>query len=438
MPVSYPNLPWVEYLSIGLLSAILLFVSIVIHELAHSIVAKNNGLKIAKITLYLLGGVSEMSEEPPTASLELKMSAAGPLTSIAIAIICLFGWIASVSIHAPVLVQGPLQYAFYVNALVAGFNLIPAFPMDGGRILRALIWRGNNDVMRSTRIASSVGRIFAYIFMFVGIFYLFFIDIFDGLWLLLIGWFVSSGASSELNQMIVKRDLSGLKAGDVMTRAVDSVSPDTTLTELSSKFLEDKHNGFPVMGNDGKILGCVTMEDMRKTKKSLRDTTLVKDIMTPREKLVTVKSDDPAELAVNLMSKNRIGRVFVVESEDGKLSGLITRSDIMKTIQVQESILGTSKAGAERQRSISVEKGMMFEIDCPVVRGLTWSATFNTGEFTLVSQNVVQLSGGGQSTQFTFEALQKGRFSITLSPTVASGSKELSSRESIRYSIVVT
>ena len=169
MPTSYPNLSTIEYISIGILSANQLFVSIIVHELAHSIVAKRNGLKIGKITLYLLGGVSEMEEEPPNAGLELKMSAAGPLTSIAIAVACFFGWVASVNSNAPALIQGPVYYSFLVNAIVAGFNLIPAFPMVGGRILRSLIWRRNNDMMKSTRTAATIGRGFAYLIMFAGI-----------------------------------------------------------------------------------------------------------------------------------------------------------------------------------------------------------------------------------------------------------------------------
>ncbi len=438
MPASYPGLSWSVYLSIGILSAVFLFVSILIHELAHSIVAKNNDIKVTKITLYFLGGISEMPEEPPTADFELKVSAAGPLMSIVIAVVSFLGWISSIHLHASVLIQGPLQYLYIVNALVSGFNLIPAFPMDGGRILRSLIWRRNGDLLKSTKIASNVGRVFAYLFMVAGIFFLFFVDLFDGLWLLLIGWFVSSAASSELNQLRLKRDLSGLKADDLMTRTIDSVSPEITLSELSSRFFEFKHNGFPLVDSNGDIVGCVTTDDLRKTKKNLWDSTFVKDIMTPKEKLVTVKNDEPAELVVSLMSRNQIGRVFVLDSKTGKLTGLVTRSDVMKVVQVQESILGgsnpTGQSSADTPRFISVEKGMMFEIECPVISGVTWFAAYNTGEFTLISQNLVQISGGGQSMQFTFEAKQVGRFSITLHPN---RDAKPNPRESITYWVSV-
>jgi Zn-dependent protease/CBS domain-containing protein len=438
----YSNLSFVVELTIGIVSAILVFVSIIVHELAHSIVAKRNGLKIGRITMYLLGGVSEMEEEPPTANLELKMSAAGPLTSLAIGAICFLGWTASVDLSAPLLVQIPLYYSFFLNVIVAAFNLIPAFPMDGGRMLRSLIWRTNGDVMRSTRIASTVGRVFAYLMVFTGIFFIISGDFFDGLWLILIGWFISTAASSEMNQMIIQRDLGGLKARDLMTRNVDSVTPEITLTELSSQFFERKHNGFPVIGVGGEIVGCVTMDDLRRVKRSLWDTTFVRDIMTPREKLVTAEEGDSAQQVLKLLTKNRIGRIFVLD-ESEQLSGIITRSDIMKTIQMQENIMGGSKGhelGSGREHFISVEKGMMFIIDSPAGGSIGWSALFNGNEFALVSETVVQLSGNGQITRFTFEALQKGRFSIVLRPRTASGGTgpQFEGRESTKYSIMVS
>jgi Zn-dependent protease/CBS domain-containing protein len=435
MPVYYPNLSWITYLTLGVLSAFLLFISIVIHELAHSIVAKRSGLKIGRITLYLLGGVSEMEEEPPNANLELKMSAAGPLTSIAITLACSLGWVVSVDVKASILIQGPLLYSFIVNAIVAGFNLIPAFPMDGGRILRSLIWRRNDDMMRSTRIASTVGKFFAYMIAFAGIFFLIFVDIFDGIWLLLIGWMISSGASGELNQMILQRDLANMKAKDVMTRTVDSVTSDMTLFQLSNQFLEHKHNGFPVLGSNGEIIGCVTMDDLRHARKNLWNSTLVKDIMVPRERLITVKAGDPAQNAANLMTKNRIGRIFVLSDDDGdQLSGIITRTDILKTIQIQEGIYGGTKGRdltSGMERFVSVEKGMLFEIDAPATG---WISSYNPNEFALISQNIVQLSAGSQTTQFTFEPLQIGRYSIIIYPSTSSPN----SRESIKYTIDVS
>lgn len=436
MPQTYRDLSWTIYASIGILSAILLFVSIIIHELAHSIVAKNNGLKIGKITLYLLGGVSEMEEEPPSANLELKMSAAGPLTSIAIAVACFFAWFLSSEVHASVLIQGPLQYSYLVNALVAGFNLIPAFPMDGGRVLRSLLWRRNKDMMRATKTASSVGKFFAYLIMFAGVFYLIAVNVFTGLWLILIGWFISSAAASEMNQMKIQQDLSALKAKDMMTRNVDSVRPEITLRDLSAEFMSRKHNGFPVIDDTEEIVGCITMDDLRNVKRDLWDTTLVKDVMIKKEKLIAVREGDPAKLVVKLMQRNRIGRVFVL-TDTQKLSGIITRSDVMKTIEIQEGVSGSRGIGiAPIAYNIPVERGMMFVIESPSGK---WTASFNTSEFTLISENVSRKSDEGEETRFTFEALQRGKFAIILLPKLVEGSEKKATPDSgVRYTIIVS
>lgn len=435
MPVTYKGLSSTIYASIGILSAILLFVSIIVHELAHSIVAKNNGLKIGKITLYLLGGVSEMEEEPPTANLELKMSAAGPLTSIAIAVACFFAWMISSDVHASVLIQGPLLYSYLVNALVAGFNLIPAFPMDGGRILRSLLWRRNKDMLQATKTASRVGKVFAYLIMFAGVFYLIAVDIFTGLWLIIIGWFISSAASSEMNQLKIQQDLSPLKAKDMMTRYVDSVRPEISLSELSSEFLSRKHNGFPVIDSTGEIVGCITMDDLRHVKRESWDTTLVKDVMIQRNKLITAKEGDSAQSVVNLMQRNRIGRVFVLDGQ--KLSGIITRSDVMRTLEVQEGVRGSGRSSiAALTHNLPVEIGMMFEINSPTGR---WTPSFNKSEFNLISENMSAQSDGSEKTLFIFEALQRGRFSIVLLPkTTDVDAKQLSQDKGVNYTISVS
>ena len=416
MPASYPGLSQIEYLAIGFASAFLLFASILVHELAHSIVAKQNRLQIGRITLFLFGGVSEMQGQPDNPNIELKMAAAGPLTSIAIAAGSGGLWLLSSFLKAPALVQAPLNYTFLVNVIVAGFNLIPAFPMDGGRILRAVLWRSNRDIIRATKTAATVGRIFAYVIMFVGIFFVLAIDFFTGIWLLLIGWFISSGATSELSQTLIQRDLAGLKARSMMTRDLDTVTPEITLSELSAKFMEHKHNGFPVVDSSGDLVGCVTMEDLRKVRKERWDSTRVADIMIPKEKLITVRESEQAMKALQLMNANRIGRIFVLDDSTGKLSGIITRSDVVRTIRTEESLFaGRSESGIPVSQMIAVEQGMFFELEPPKeVGGADWSAVFNSTEFALISQKTLQLSDGSQSRQFTFQPLKKGRFVIAL------------------------
>jgi Zn-dependent protease/CBS domain-containing protein len=436
MPSQYPKLPELEYLSIGLLAAILLFGSVLLHELAHSIVAKRNGLKIGSITLFLFGGVSQMEEEPPDPKLELQMAAAGPLTSIAIAVITGVLWIISVDSNAPVLVQAPLNYSLLVNEIVAAFNLIPAFPLDGGRILHSILWYFNKDNLKSTRIASKVGQGFALLLVFGGVFILAAGDFFDGLWIILIGWFIWSGARSELSQMVVHRELSELKASNVMTSNLDSVAPEMSLSDLVSEFMQHRHNGYPVMSN-GELVGCVTIDDVRKVRKEELSFVKVSQVMTPRERLITINESDSAEKALALMNANRIGRIFVL-NDKGKISGIITRSDITKTIQMKEAFSGGtgagSSGGAYSETQIPVEKGMLFEIEPKIGIGPDWQASFNSNEFMLVSEKIVELSDGRQTKQFTFQALQKGRFTILLSQGRPEPGKKA---QSIAYSVIV-
>ncbi len=438
MPAQYPNLPSIDYLAIGILSAIMLFLSILLHELAHSIVAKRNGLKIGSITLFLFGGVSAMEEEPGTSGLELKMSAAGPLTSVAIALISWFAWIASVDLGASVLVQAPLYYTALVNVIVAGFNMIPAYPMDGGRVLHSILWGVNKDMVRSTRIASAVGQGFAILMMMGGLFFFLFTagGFFTGFWLILIGWFVWSGAKSELNQTIIHRDLSNMKVSDIMTRNVDSVSPDINLEELSVNFMERKHNGFAVMSN-GEFIGCVTTADLRRVKKENWVQSQVRQVMTPKEKMITVGENDPAEKSLMLMKMRQIGRVFVLDA-GGKLSGIVTRTDVIKTIQMKEAIYegkGASES-ALLGLQLAVDQGMLFELE-PKAGGTDWHASYNSSGFLLVSERIVQLSGGAQTKQFTFQALQNGRYTIVLSHGVPEPGRAPKG-QSLTYTIVVS
>jgi Zn-dependent protease len=423
MPATYPGLGFVAYLFIGILSSFLLFGSVLVHELAHSIVAKRNGLRIRRITLFLFGGVSEIEEEPSDPWLEMKMAAAGPLTSVALAGLSAIMWQSSVLFDVSPLIQAPLQYCSLVNAIVAAFNLIPAFPMDGGRVLRSLIWSRTGDIVSSTRTASTTGRAFAYAMIFIGIFLIFAVDVVTGFWLIIIGWFISTGAQSALAQTIVREDLRGLRANDIMTRRVDSVPPDMTLEELSQEFFRLKHNGFPVISGD-ELAGCVTTDDLRKARREAWRTTTVKEVMTPKDKLVTVGEEELAAKATGLMTEKRIGRVFVTNQE-GKLSGIITRSDVMKVVQLKEGLSGIGAASrAPGKVYFTVEPEMNFVLEQPTEPGLDWKAEFSGDGIQLVKEAVSKTAQGHEMKQFVFHAGRIGEYSVRL----VEGPKESSER----------
>jgi len=413
MPAVYPGLSQLEYLFIGALSALLLFVSILVHELAHSVVAKRSGLKIGRITLYLLGGVSQLENEPNNPSLELRMAAAGPLTSLAISVLVGVSWLFSSWMNLTPLVQAPLLYVALVNALVAGFNLIPAFPMDGGRVLRSLLWRRNGDFVHSTVVASNTGRVFAYILVFFGLFTMIFVDFVSGVWFLLIGWFISSSAASSLRQTIIQEDLRGVKVADLMTRNVESVTPEMDLGSLSEEFMRTKHTGFPVV-SCGELVGCVTLGDLRKVKKESWSATKTGEIMTPREKLVTALGGDSAMDIITPMNQMNIGRVFVMDG--GKMTGIVTRSDILKAVELKEGTLGISRGrrSFEARVSLTVETAMNFVLEQPVDDDFTWRAEFSGDAVQPMGQETVKTSSGGQVQRFTFQAAKVGTHVIRL------------------------
>ena len=416
MPAVYPGLSQLEYLFIGTLSALLLFVSILVHELAHSVVAKRSGLKIGRITLYLLGGVSQLENEPNNPSLELRMAAAGPLTSLAISVLVGVSWLFSSWMNLTPLVQAPLLYVALVNALVAGFNLIPAFPMDGGRVLRSLLWRRNGDFVHSTVVASNTGRVFAYILVFFGLFTMIFVDFVSGVWFLLIGWFISSSAASSLRQTIIQEDLRGVKVADLMTRNVESVTPEMDLGGLSEEFMRTKHTGFPVVSS-GELVGCVTLGDLRKVKKESWATTKTGEIMTPREKLVTALGGDSAMDIITPMNQMNIGRIFVTDG--GKMTGIVTRSDILKAVELKEGTLGISRGrrSFEARVSLTVETAMNFVLEQPMADGFTWGAEFSGDAVQLMGQETAKTPSGGQVQRFTFQAAKVGTYVIRLVET---------------------
>lgn len=412
MPATYPGLSQPEYLFIGTVSSLLLFVSILVHELAHCVVAKRSGLKIRGITLYLFGGVSEMEEEPSNPSLELRMAAAGPLTSVVITLLVGGSWLLSSSMNLTPLIQGPLLYVALVNAIVAGFNLIPAFPMDGGRVLRSLLWRRNRDIARSTVIAANAGRVFAYILIFFGLFTMLAVDLVSGLWFLLIGWFISNSAASSLRQTAIQEDLRGVRVSDLMTRSVESVPPDMGLDSLSEEFMRTKHTGFPVISN-GELVGCVTLGDLRKVKKESWTANRVREIMTPREELVVAHEGDPATDIITPMNQRNVGRVFVVDG--GKITGIVTRSDILKAVELKEGVLGISRGRAVgNEISMALETGMNFVLEQPVDDDFTWKVEYSGDALKLVGQEAAKRPSGQQVQRFTFQGAKDGRHIIRL------------------------
>src|SRR5881409_1830663 len=332
LSLTYPGLDSTTYWSIGIVSALLLFVSVLLHELSHSYIAKKNGLPIARITLFFFGGVSEMSEEPKDAGLEVRMALAGPLTSFAIAGVLGAFWFVSRLVSAPIPIIAVLGYNAVINIALGAFNLVPAFPLDGGRVLRGSLWGRSKNLLKATRNATRVSEALSLIMIAAGLLLVVATaDIFNGLWIIFLGWFIRSGAETSLKQTEMTEALHGISVGDIMTRDLLTVSPDISVQKLvTDYFLIHPHGGYPVVRND-KLEGVVTMSSVRSIPAEKREIETVGQAMVPYERIVTISPNASAAEALQKIAKKNIGRLLVTDGD--KILGMITRGDLMKAIR---------------------------------------------------------------------------------------------------------
>ncbi|MGM0510147.1 MAG: CBS domain-containing protein [Thermoplasmatota archaeon] len=305
---------------IGIVVAVGLFVSVFIHEMAHSLVSIKNGFEVDEISLWLFGGVSKMEEMPTDPNLEIKVSAVGPLASIALGFMAFTGGVLS----GNSILVFILFYLSFINFFLAGFNLIPAFPMDGGRILRALLAKRYSYV-KATKTAATIGKVFAVIFGIIG----FFVNIF----LILIAFFIYMAASQESQNVLVKHMLSKVSVGDVMTKEVKTIEPETSLKDFLNMVTTHQHTGFPVVSDD-KIIGIITLRDTKKVSEEEIYTTRVKDVM--ETDIVCLDPNEDASKAWDVMMKKEFGRFPVLEN--GELAGILTRSDIMHSFNILNKV----------------------------------------------------------------------------------------------------
>ncbi|MCE5298934.1 MAG: CBS domain-containing protein [Methanoregulaceae archaeon] len=313
---------------LGIIIALGLFGGVLIHELAHSILAKSKGIKINSITLLIFGGISSMEEETPDPKVELPMAAIGPLTSLVVGIVCIaIMYLAAGAAAANPAVAGVFVFMFgylgLLNVFLFGFNLLPAFPMDGGRVLRAFLAR-SMPLNKATRIAADVGKVFAVLFGILGIFLLNPI-------LILIAFFIYIGASQESTAMKYNFLLKDVTVSDIMATDVRTVSPELPVREVIDLMYTTKHLGFPVE-EKGHVTGMVTLSDVHKIAPLDREAMQVRDIMT--RGIIALPPRAPVIDALRIMSGNNIGRIPVMEGD--QLLGIVTRTDIMKVIELKE------------------------------------------------------------------------------------------------------
>lgn len=337
---------------VAVFAALLFFASVLAHELAHSLVARSRGIPVRSITLFLFGGVSNIQREPTSPGAEFVMAVVGPLTSVLLgaALIWLAGMLAgpltgAMASPARILRRvGPvamlLLWLGSVNLTLGAFNLVPGFPLDGGRVLRSVLWALAGDLRRATRWATWVGQGIAWFMIVTGISIAFGARIpflgsglASGLWLAFIGWFLNNAAVQSYHQVVVRDILGGVPVGRLMRTNPPTCEPGCTVSTLVHDHVmgSDDH-AFPVLDGD-QLIGLVTLDDVRKVPRSAWDTTTVREIMTPAGKLIVAGPDDDASEALSKLAQHDVRQLPVLSG--GRLIGLFRRRDIVKWLQFQ-------------------------------------------------------------------------------------------------------
>jgi Zn-dependent protease len=337
-PDTYPAWSLSARIAAGLITSVLFFASVLVHELMHSIVSQRQGVPVQSITLFFLGGVSQITSEPKQPADEFRMAIVGPLTSLVIGGIFLgiYFQLRNVDTFAAQFVTGIVQWLGIINLFLGVFNLIPGFPLDGGRVLRSLIWWRSRNLTRATRIASNVGRAVGFIFIFAGIYFIFTGNWLNGIWLALIGWFLESAAVGSYRQLLMQEMLKGHVASEVMSGDCAVVPPDMTIDHLvNGNILTSGRRCFPV-GSGSEIMGLMTLHNVKEVPREQWTTETVKEAMTPFDKLKWVRPDEELSSVLRILTENNINQVPVVQ--DNKIIGMVSRESLLNFVHVRSRL----------------------------------------------------------------------------------------------------
>ena len=321
-----------EAWAIGAISALLLFASVLLHELAHSFVALSRGLPVDSITLFLFGGVSNLTADSKDPRSELVIAIVGPLTSLAIAAVGLLLSRLPLDESLAVIVI----YVTVVNALLGVFNLIPGFPLDGGRVLRAVVWRATHNVRRATEVAASVGQVVGIGLVAWGVVDVVGGNVLGGLWTAAIGLFLHNAAGSSVQQLALDERLRNVRVGDAFTSDGRTVAPELTVSELIEHHILGNKQRAVLVTENGRLVGVVTVGDVRTVPAARRDHTTVRAVMTGPEGLVTTTPATALRDAAEVLARHEFDQLPVLD--DGRPVGTITRADIMREFQVREAL----------------------------------------------------------------------------------------------------
>ncbi len=341
-PAFYDNWTPAQYWTISVIASLLLFASVVAHELGHSFVAISRGIPVKSITLFIFGGVASLSQDTQDAKTEFQVAIAGPAVSFVIAAVAYGLTFVFGKINAQA--EGICLYLAWANGLLVAFNLIPGFPLDGGRVFRSIVWGITHSMERATRIAGTLGVVIGYLFIVLGIFIIFTNALISGIWFIAIGWFLQNAAEQSMQQLRMQQTFKDIRIGMLMQPnppAVDSHLPIDDLVE--HHILGQNTRGVPVV-RDGLLDGIITLSDIKSIPRTEWARYRVLDRMTTRDQLITVTPDTQLSVALQAMSEKDLHQIPVVR--DGVLVGMLTRNDVIRFIQLRNEIPETRKPDA--------------------------------------------------------------------------------------------
>lgn len=337
-PFRYADLGTAAYVWMGIIGAIGLFASVIIHELCHSLVARRYGIPMKGISLFMFGGVAHMDEESRTPKGEFMMAIAGPIASFILGGLCYLVFTGVETAGAPVTVRGVVYYLAWINVVLACFNLLPAFPLDGGRILRSILWAVKKDLRWATRIAAGLGSGFGVALIVLGIFSLLGGRIVGGLWWCLLGFFLRGVSQSSYRQVIIKQILSGEPVSRFMREDPVTVPPSVTLDRLVNDYVYRHHfKTFPVV-DDGRLIGSVRTRELKTVPDEEWPSRTVADITREQDEENSIPPDFDARRALAKMNRSGNSRLLVVA--DGNLRGIVTLKDLLEFVTLKLDIEG--------------------------------------------------------------------------------------------------
>jgi Zn-dependent protease len=323
-PSEFTNWPTSEYWLVGIATALVFFLSVVLHELGHSIVAKHYGIPVNSIKLFIFGGVSQIGTEPPSAKAEFVMAVVGPLVSLVLAGVFAGLSVAFASV-APLLAL--TKYLAYINVALGLFNLIPGFPLDGGRVFRAIVWGITSSLHRATMIAGNVGRFIGFMFILFGVYQVFTGNFVNGLWIGFIGWFLESAATSQVQQQRLHELLAGRRVSQAMSTSYPSVPPEITLQALVDHHVLANGERSFVVKEGNKVDGLLTLHDIKELPRADWATTTAGQAMIPLARMKRVQPDAELWTAIEEMNHDGVNQLPVMD--DGHIEGMLRREDVL-------------------------------------------------------------------------------------------------------------